>query len=398
MTTARELKDYIAMDSAFVEDGLLQKLGAAVKGAISGAKAGFKNGSSSVPDDGKAKGKGKFGLQHPDGTPCDAKKPENCPIMREQIKKAEEIGGKSDDTPKADVVEKKADKADDLDKGGASFFPEDDDRKDAPDHKGVFSMKDGKKDDDEKKDEKSEEKPITLKQMPPSGKKENLTDLSAKWDIAAKVCIQRKQALRKAIADGAGKDEIARMQKDVHDANVALIKIGEAIDAHYMESRADYSKKAFGESPKSGKPASASGWGKKYIESVKDGKSPSPEAKAVRDALHESSMDGFSKKQAEAISLYLTKEGFMPKRVKTYQDEFDYDYYANYYDACFELDSEAEVPRLKKALQKMMKASGVHWGTEDDTTPEPIDIRPRKHAHADGTNYRARIWAEPYAM
>jgi hypothetical protein len=311
MTTARELKDYIAMDSAFVEDGFLQKLGAAVKGAISGAKAGFKNGSSSVPDDGKAKGKGKYGLQHPDGTPCDAKKPENCPIMREQIKKAEENDGKSDDTPKADAVEKKADKADDLDKGGASFFPEDDDRKDASDHKCVFSMKDGKKDDDEK----------------------------------------------------------------------------------YGDS-----KKASGESPKSGRPISASAWGKKYIESVKAGKAPSPEAKAVRDALHESSMDGFSKKQAEAISLYLTKEGFMPKRVKTYQDEFDHDYYANYYDACFELDSEAEVPRLKKAFQKMMKASGVHWGTEDDTTPEPIDIRPRKHAHADGTNYRARIWAEPYEM
>lgn len=397
MTTARELKDYIAMDSAFVEDGLLQKLGAAVKGAISGAKAGFKNGSSSVPGDGKAKGKGRYGLQHPDGTPCDAKKPESCPIMREQMKKAEENGGKSDDTPKADAVEKKADKADDLDKGGASFFPEDDDKKDAPDPKGVFSMKDGKKDDDEKKEEKSEEKLITLKQITPSGKKESLTDWTAKWDTAAKVCVQRNQALRKAIADGAGKDEIARMQKDVHDANVALSKIEEAIDAYHKKSYGD-SKKASGESPKSGKPTSASAWGKKYIESVKAGKSPSPEAKAVRDALHESSMDGFSKKQAEAISLFLTKEGFMPKRVKTYQDEFDYDYYANYYDACFELDSEAEVPRLKKALQKMMKASGVHWGTEDDTTPEPIDIRPRKHAHADGTNYRARIWAEPYAM
>ena len=117
MTTTKELKDFITLDSVVVEDGLFTKLGAAVKGAISGAKAGWnKTSTSSSNGDGKAKGKGKYGLSHPDGTPCDAKKPEACPIMRKQL--ADKADKKEDPKSKkiAEKVEKSVEKVDDLKK------------------------------------------------------------------------------------------------------------------------------------------------------------------------------------------------------------------------------------------------------------------------------------------
>lgn len=181
MNTAKRLKDFMALDST-TEDGLLGRLGNAIKGAISGARAGFNSGSGGST----APRKGKYGLQHPDGTPCNAKSPDKCPIMHAQLEKRKEKEDDRDNPPST----KRSDKADALSKESPSAST-------------------------------------------------SLTDLKAKWDNAAKTSSERISALRKAIADGAGKDEIARLKKEAHDATTALARAGEELDDYHKKSRSD---------------------------------------------------------------------------------------------------------------------------------------------------------------
>lgn len=251
MNTNQELKTFIAMDSATteVEDSFLSKLGSAVKGAVAGATAGWKKGAQSSSASGVQKGK--YGLSHPDGSPCDAKKPENCPVMRQQLKAQEAQKSKEDEKDKLDksapppssktpTAPAKKD-IDDDDRGGASFFPEDDEKgKQQPSKAEKPKKSEPKQETPTRPDGKpvdvaAQEKKELPASHPDSEINKKIRALTKKWGTAAQVNVDNFSALKKAKADGSSEQDIAYHKKNLHDSTLALSKIGHELDKLHKE-------------------------------------------------------------------------------------------------------------------------------------------------------------------